>query len=295
VHSLKAENTESSRAELARVMAKRKTYCQDQFKGLCNKAMHITQEFGVWATNYYIVNSIDRLRSKSNIEAMSGWDDNEKQYLTRALSRVEVEEVRPDALEDISQVSPKLARFIDLLVKESRPDFAGLVFIEQRVAAAVLSHLLSVHPRTKHLFECATFVGTSAAVFRRSAGIGDLIEPRRQRHTLDDFRNRKKNLIISTSVLEEGIDISACHLVICFSKLPNLKSFVQRRGRARARQSKFVLMLTETTPGVIDRWQELEEEMKKMYLDDQRKLQEIGRMESVTEEGDRRYLVESTR
>ncbi|KAI9776190.1 MAG: Dicer-like protein 2 [Geoglossum umbratile] len=294
VHSLRAENTERSRAELTKALAMRKTYCQDQFKGLCNKAMHISQEFGVWATNYYIVNSIDRLRSKSNAEVMSGWDDNERQYLTGALSRVEVEEVRPDALEDICQVSPKLARFIDLLVEESGPDFAGLVFIEQRVAAAVLSHLLSVHPRTKHLFECATFVGTSASVFRKSAGIGDLIEPRGQRHTLDDFRNRKKNLIIATSVLEEGIDISACHLVICFSRLPNLKSFVQRRGRARARDSKFVLMLAETTPGVIDRWQELEEEMKKMYLDDQRKLQEIGRIESITEEGDRRYLVEST-
>jgi ERCC4-related helicase len=50
---------------------------------------------------------------------------------------------------------------------------------------------------------------------------------------LNDFQQRRKNLIISTNVLEEGIDITACYMVICFNKPPNLKSFVQRRGRAR--------------------------------------------------------------
>jgi Helicase conserved C-terminal domain len=295
VISLRAENTNRSMAELAKILPKRKTCCQDQLKAMCNKAMHICQEFGVWATNYYIVNSIDRLKSKPT-EAMSGWDDGERHYLLGVLSRVKVERVEVGTLGDMREISPKLELFIDLLVRESAPHFAGLVFIEQRAAAAVLSHLLSIHPRTKHLFECATFVGTSASTYRKAVGIADLIEPRGQKHTLDDFRNGKKNLIISTSVLEEGIDISACHLVVCFSKPPNLKSFVQRRGRARARQSKFVLMLAKSDKiGTVARWEELEEEMKKMYLDDKRKLEKIGKIESMTEGGDRRYLVESTR
>jgi len=295
VISLRAENTDRSMAVLVKILRKRKTYCQDQLKAMCSKAMHICQEFGVWATNYYIVASIDKLKSKST-EFMSGWEDSERHYLLGVLSLVKVERVEVSTLGDTRQISPKLELFIDLLVRESTPHFAGLVFVEQRTDAAVLSHLLSVHPRTKHLFECATFVGTSASIYRKDTGIGDLIEPRGQKHTLDDFRNGKKNLIISTSVLEEGIDMSACHLVVCFSRPSNLKSFVQRRGRARARQSKFVLMLAQSdTRDTVARWEELEEEMKKMCLDDKRKLEEIRKIESMMEGGDRRYLVESTR
>jgi ERCC4-related helicase len=295
VLSLKAKNTHGSREELAKVLLRRKTYCQDQIKGLWHKSVHIHTELGAWATNYYIAHSIDRLRSKSDRVVIAGWGGEEKQYLSDALGRVQVAQTVADSLNDVGEVSPKLQRFIDLLVEESVPHFAGLVFIEQRAAAAVLSHLLSVHPRTKHLFECATFVGTSGSAYRKAASIGDLIEPRGQKTTLGDFRDGKKNLIIATSVLEEGIDISACHLVICFSKPQNLKSFVQRRGRARAKQSKFVLMLMENDrKNAVDRWQELEEDMKNMYLDDQRKLEEVGRMESTVEEGARRFLVEST-
>ena len=52
-----------------------------------------------------------------------------------------------------------------------------------------------------------------------------------QTETLDDLRSGAKNLIISTSICREGIDIGACNIVICFEKPPNLKSFIQRRGR----------------------------------------------------------------
>ncbi|KAH0555738.1 hypothetical protein GP486_006317 [Trichoglossum hirsutum] len=294
VRSLHVQSTDQSRKELAKVLLKRKTYCRDQIKDLYTKAGHIHEEFGAWATNYFIAHCIDRLRSRSDMGIIADWDDEAKRYLSDTLGRVQVAQVNADSLSDMGEVSPKLQCFVDLLVEESGPHFAGLVFVEQRAAAAVLSHLLSVHPRTKRLFECATFVGASTSSYRKTAKISDLIEPREQKTTLDDFRGGKKNLVIATSVLEEGIDISACHLVICFNGPSTLKSFVQRRGRARAKRSKFVLMVGgKGRNNSVARWQELEEIMKEMYLDDERKLEETGR-ESVVEEGDRRFLVEST-
>jgi ERCC4-related helicase len=90
--------------------------------------------------------------------------------------------------------------------------------------------------------------------------------------TLDDFRYRRKNLIISTNVLEEGIDITACHMVICFDKPPNLKSFV-RRGRARQENSIYAIMLAGNDASTsLNDFQKLEEEMLQTYLDDERLL-----------------------
>lgn len=51
------------------------------------------------------------------------------------------------------------------------------------------------------------------------------------------------NVIIATSMLEEGLDVQACNLVIRFDPAPTVCSFIQSRGRARMQSSDFVLML----------------------------------------------------
>jgi ERCC4-related helicase len=83
-----------------------------------------------------------------------------------------------------------------------------------------------------------TFVGSLYSAGRKKDL--DDIDPTGNETILDEFRVGRKNLIITISVLEEGIDISACNVVICFD---NLKSFVQRRGRARKQKLIFVAML----------------------------------------------------
>ncbi|KAI9750626.1 MAG: hypothetical protein M1835_001365 [Candelina submexicana] len=132
-------------------------------------------------------------------------------------------------------------------------------------------------------------------VNRAASSIGDLLEPRHQRETLNDLRGGRKNLIITTNVLEEGIDVSACHIVISFDKPTNLKSFIQRRGRARKQHSKFVLMLPQHDVSTsIEEWSELEAEMIRTYQDDMRKVEAMQQREALTEDAARSFFVEST-
>lgn len=54
--------------------------------------------------------------------------------------------------------------------------------------------------------------------------------------------NLQVNIIIATAMLEEGLDVQSCNLVIRFDPSATVCSFIQSRGRARMQNSDFVLM-----------------------------------------------------
>jgi endoribonuclease Dicer len=47
-------------------------------------------------------------------------------------------------------------------------------------------------------------------------------------------------------VLEEGIDIQKCNLVVKFDLPKNYRSYVQSKGRARHQNSKYYMMVPHT-------------------------------------------------
>ena len=80
---------------------------------------------------------------------------------------------------------------------------------------------------------------------------------------MEKFRLYTTNLLVATNILEEGIDIPACNLIIRFNRIFNFGSFVQskvltftvikrildvvnfivRKGRARHQNSQYVIMM----------------------------------------------------
>ncbi|XP_022665039.1 endoribonuclease Dicer-like isoform X3 [Varroa destructor] len=66
-------------------------------------------------------------------------------------------------------------------------------------------------------------------------------------HVLNDFREKRLNVLVATAVIEEGIDIPYCNLVVRFNEPINLRSYVQSRGRARSRPSVYAVMCPRNT------------------------------------------------
>ena len=62
---------------------------------------------------------------------------------------------------------------------------------------------------------------------------------------IQGMRDGKYNLIIATAVAAEGLDITSCCLIIRYTLPPRALEHTQSRGRARAPNSKLLLMLAK--------------------------------------------------
>ncbi|XP_006879421.1 PREDICTED: interferon-induced helicase C domain-containing protein 1 [Elephantulus edwardii] len=73
-----------------------------------------------------------------------------------------------------------------------------------------------------------------------------------QKEVISKFRTGKINLLIATTVAEEGLDIKECNIVIRYGLVTNEIAMVQARGRARADESTYILF-APCGSGVIER------------------------------------------
>ncbi|CAG2059162.1 unnamed protein product, partial [Timema podura] len=73
-----------------------------------------------------------------------------------------------------------------------------------------------------------------------------LLERKLNSDVLKRFNSNDTNLLVSTSVLEEGIDISQCNLVVKFDEPKEYRSYIQSKGRARSGNSIYAVMVNST-------------------------------------------------
>ncbi|KFY33349.1 hypothetical protein V494_07693 [Pseudogymnoascus sp. VKM F-4513 (FW-928)] len=267
-------------------LVKKQTKTYRELKSFCTKASHIYDELGQWAADYYIQTSIEiwsaaEMNRRADIFSDNG---NRNVLLEQLLHRIRSDNTASDSTHpDDTNTTRKVRQLVRFLTSYQEGDLHGIIFVEQRATVAVLHQLLSLHPMTKGMIRSGTFIGTSNFSSRKSS-LGDWLSPLEQMDTLDCFRKKDKNFIIATSVLEEGIDISACNIVICFNRPPNLKSFIQRRGRARKNRSIFVLLVASEDRSLgPQEWGVMENQMREEYQKDASKRQKLQQLEDEEE------------
>ncbi|TLS28969.1 hypothetical protein PpBr36_01803 [Pyricularia pennisetigena] len=278
---LMAQRTPRSLRELDRVLNKLDTYTQNQMRALQRRSSSLFRELGQWAVDSYIYNVVQKVSNlNAQINWLGGWLGDERIYLHRAIQEINALPVTTPAPAP-EMTSNKLQVLLRILRGcEGSP--VGIIFVKERATAGILSQLLATIPDINARYNVGCMVGTSRYVSRKK-NIHEVLQQGDDLLSLEKFRSGAINLLVATSVLEEGIDVPACSLVICFDMPANLKSFIQRRGRARMRESKLYLLVEEDSQGSVKDWGELEAAMKQRYEDDMRELDHLAQVEEDDE------------
>ncbi|ETN63439.1 dicer-1 [Anopheles darlingi] len=121
----------------------------------------------------------------------------------------------------------------------------GLIFCHDRSIARILYVLLYEVARSQPEY---AFLSAQYTVDKVVDPLTDAqhaaLEHRKQEEVLKRFRMHDCNLLIGTSVLEEGIELPKCNLVIRWSQPSNYRSYAQCKGRAKAPGAYHILFVT---------------------------------------------------
>lgn len=84
---------------------------------------------------------------------------------------------------------------------------------------------------------------------------GSGLNQRQQKEILEKFRNNEFNILIATSVGEEGLDVPSVDLVVFYEPVPSAIRTIQRRGRTgRNEAGKVVILVANNTRDVAYQW-----------------------------------------
>lgn len=279
VLELRQCDDERSQRSLDKVFDKRKTKCSEQLAVLDRSARIICCQLGFGPAEIFIRDRIEQYQ-RAAVRDILVPDSTvlEQQHLLGILEGVLRQPFTTvqGSLSPQDVISAKAQCLISLLQAhagrvcngEDR-EVKAIIFARERSTVTSLCALLQALPKITNHYQVGCFLGTSS--FDSRGNISNGVNAKQQAQDLKDFRNEVKNLIIATSVLEEGIDVQACNLVINFDAPDTLVAFLQRRGRVRQKHSSYYV-LAEMDDTKIDpaKWQAEEARMQHQYMDDNR-------------------------
>lgn len=159
----------------------------------------------------------------------------------------------------LAMATPKLKRLLQILwtfrpqerlrngsdadAAEPQMSLCGIIFVKERIVARILRDWLRelADKIPRYAYIVAEFIvghGANLQLGSKEAGMSF----KKQCRVLEQFRRQECNLLVATSVVEEGMDVPKCSLVVRFDFPDDFRSYVQSKGRARAQRSLYVMM-----------------------------------------------------
>ncbi|WP_299266511.1 DEAD/DEAH box helicase [Halorientalis sp.] len=258
---------ELSEKELVRIQGKlRELMNNDQSEGYKGMSLHAEIRKLNTAVNYVETQSVESLRRYFERLKQAARASGASKADQRLVSDPKVREAMRRAT-DYDDLHPKF-RQARILLAETLGLNDGervIVFTESRDTAETLVEFLGGH------FETRKFVGQS------DTEGSDGMTQSEQQETLDAFRAGEFEVLVSTSVAEEGLDVPEVDLVLFYEPVPTAIRSIQRKGRTgRQAEGRVIVLLAEDTRDEAYFW--------KSQNDEKRMEQELRDLKSVAGE-----------
>ena len=176
-----------------------------------------------------------------------GWEHPKLREITKILKK---------ELGDDGQTKLKTTRFDD---KSDEGASKIIVFTQYRDTLEMIHQKLE-----KEGIKSAKFFGQASKDGEKG------LTQKEQKAIIKSFKMGEYDVLLSTSVAEEGIDIPAVDLVVLYEPVPSEVRMIQRRGRTgRKRTGRVKVLITEGTRDEAYYWSSLrkEENMKNQLID----------------------------
>ena len=227
-------------------------------------AQELIETQGIQTFNKYVA----RLRKKKTKAAKSlMWDDNfgravklardaEKHGWEHPKLREITKILKKELGTDDGQTKLKTDRFDD---KSDETSSKIMVFTQYRDTLEMIHQNLE-----KEGIKSVKFFGQAAKDGEKG------LTQKEQKAIIKSFRKGEYDVLLSTSVAEEGIDIPAVDLVVLYEPVPSEVRMIQRRGRTgRKRTGRVKVLVTNGTRDEAYFWSSIrkEERMKNQLID----------------------------
>ena len=155
-----------------------------------------------------------------------------------------------DRMMEKGEEHPKVDKLVSMFGKELKGKKC-MVFVQYVEQAKYLAGLL-----TKKGYPAQFFIGKRKEYNKQQ-----------QEQTLQDFRDSKFNVLVASSIGEEGIDIPSTDAVIFYEPVPSEIRLIQRRGRTgRAHKGEVFILITRGTRDEAYHWVSKRRESKMFSL-----------------------------
>ena len=159
------------------------------------------------------------------------------------INQIYIELKKKEDLSPEQLIHPKFYVLEKLLHQEiiSNPNSRVMVFVKLRDSVKNIVNRLKMS--NLEILRPARFVG-QATKSKDDKGLSQ----KKQLEILEQFKQGHFNILVSTNVGEEGLDIAECDLVIFYDVVASEIRFIQRKGRtARHREGKVIILYCKGT------------------------------------------------
>ncbi|KYM88476.1 Endoribonuclease Dicer [Atta colombica] len=175
---------------------------------------------------------------------------------------IELDRLSNFSCNQIQKLFEILLKYYNNLGKEK---FCSIIFVKERFMTQVIYHVLktlSAHDRRYNFLQPDYVIGFQNNPYKNTREISCIAKWNKE--VLQRLKNGSSNCIVATDVVDEGIDIPICTLIIRYDVPTDFRAYVQSKGRARHNLSSYLILVENDDEDFLKKYYQYKDTEKKL-------------------------------